>query len=175
MNEMSVHAPLIPGETFNAIGQQIQRHATERGNHPALITEQEQVSWADLLGRVNRIANRLRSTGLARGDTVAALSENSVDYVALYLGTLVAGGCMVPLSGMASAEALILMLEDSEARFLFVSPKHQPLLTDVRPGLQSLGADRILALADQDAGIGQPLAQWLGDVSAEPQPAEVSL
>ncbi|MEA1080003.1 class I adenylate-forming enzyme family protein [Marinobacter qingdaonensis] len=175
MNEMSVHAPLIPGETFDAIGHQIQRHATERGDHPALITAQEQVSWADLLERVNRIANRLRAAGLSRGDTVAALSENSVDYVALYLGTLVAGGCMVPLSGMASAESLVLMLEDSGARFLFVSPKHQPLLAEVRPGLRSLGADRILALADQDAGIGQPLAQWLGDVSAEPQPAEVSL
>lgn len=123
VSSMSVYAPTYPDEVFDSIGQQIQQHAHERGDHPALITDQTIISWRTLLTQVNQIANRLRAEGLQTGDSVAALSENSANYVALYLGTLVAGGCMVPLSGMASPEALALMLADCEARFLFVSSK----------------------------------------------------
>lgn len=175
MRSMPVYAPLESDEALNAIGHQIQQHATQRGDHPALIDERETVSWRELIDRVNRIANRLRDAGLETGDSVAALSENSADYVALYLGTLVAGGCMVPLSGMASADALALMLADCQAHFLFVSPKNRELLSAFRPHLTGLDDSRIIGLNGGDAGIGESLSNWLGDVSATPVPAEVTL
>jgi long-chain acyl-CoA synthetase len=175
LSEMPVYAPMTPNEPMEAIGHRIQRFTISRADHPALISEQGTVSWRDLLDQINRIANRLRDAGLEPGDSVAALSENSADYVALYLGVLTAGGCMVPLSGMASAETLCLMLSDCRATFLFVSQKNGDLLHSFQPGLQGLPDDRIVALDENGEGIGQTLKVWLGDASAGARPADVSL
>ena len=175
LSEMPVYAPITPNEPMEAIGHRIQRFVITRADHPALISEQGTVSWRALLDQTNQIANRLRDAGLQHGDSVAALSENSADYVALYLGVLTAGGCMVPLSEMTSAEALSLMLSDCAAQFLFVSQKNRDLLHRFRAGLQELSDDRIVALDNDSEGIGQALRDWLGDASAEARPADVSL
>ncbi|MBQ0833467.1 class I adenylate-forming enzyme family protein [Marinobacter sp.] len=174
LSKMPVYAPITPGEPMEAIGQRIQRFATARAEHPALISEQSVVNWEALLNQTNKVANHLREAGLQHGDAVAALSENSTNYVALYLGVLTAGGCMVPLSGMASAEALNLMLSDCGAQFLFVSQKNRDLLQSLRPGLKALANNRIVSLDENGEGIGQTLGDWLGNASSEAHPADVS-
>lgn len=175
LSDMPVYAPTTPNEPMEAIGHRIQAFAATRANHPALISEQGTVSWRDLIDRTNQIANRLRDAGLRSGDSVAALSENSADYVALYLGVLTAGGCMVPLSGMASPEALNLMLSDCNAEFLFVSQKNHDLLQSFWPELKGLPADRIIALDGVGDGVGEPLSDWLDDTSAKAAPATVTM
>lgn len=174
LSEMPVYAPITSGESMEAIGYRVQGFATTRAEHPALISEQGAVSWKTLLDQTNKIANHLREAGLQHGDTVAALSENSANYVALYLGVLTAGGCMVPLSGMASAEALSLMLSDCGAQFLLVSQKNRDLLQSLRPGLKAIANNRIVSLDENGEGIGQTLGEWLGNASSEARPADVS-
>src|SRR5690554_2885742 len=175
LRKMPVYAPITDNEPMEAIGHRIQSFKSTRANHPALITEQGTVGWRALLERTNQIANRLREAGLQTGDSVAALSENSADYIALYLGVLTAGGCMVPLSGMASAESLGLMLSDCSAQFLFVSQTNRDLLHSVPPELKALPADRIIALDEHGDGIGEPLTNWLGNTSTEAAPAHVTI
>ncbi|MGF2687937.1 class I adenylate-forming enzyme family protein [Marinobacter sp. DUT-3] len=173
--QMPVHAPIEPEETMEALGQRIQQLAIERPDHVALIDGEIQVSWRELVWRANRIANRLRSAGLEQGDAVAGLAENSINYVALYLGTLVAGGCMVPLSGMASDDSLVLMLKDCGARFLFVSRKNFDLFEGMAGKLDTLGPDQRIGLDGQGPGISQDLESWLGDIDAGANPAPVTL
>jgi len=172
---MPVYAPVDSEETMEALGHRIQQLATERPEHIALIDGETQLSWRELVERANRIANRLRVAGLERGDAVAGLSENSIDYVALYLGTLVAGGCMVPLSGMASGDSLALMLEDCGARFLFVSEKNATLFADIADKLDTLGSDQCIGLDGRSPEMSQDLESWLGDIDARPDPAPVTL
>ncbi|MDF0751637.1 acyl--CoA ligase [Marinobacter sp. 71-i] len=173
--EMPVYAPIDSEETMEALGQRIQHLAIERPDHVALIDGETQLNWQALVTRANRIANRLRAAGLEQGDAVAGLSENSIDYVALYLGTLVAGGCMVPLSGMASGESLALMLDDCGARFLFVSGKNSALFEAAADKLGSLGPDQCIGLDGRGPGISQDFESWLGDTDAEANPAPVTL
>ena len=45
----------------------------------------------------------LIARGVTRGDRVAVLSPNSAAYAVLFMGILRAGGCVVPLSTMASS------------------------------------------------------------------------
>lgn len=173
--QMPLHAPVDPQETMEALGQRIQYLATERPHHTALIDDRRQIGWRELVGLANRIANRLRAEGLREGDTVALLSENRIEAVALYLGTLVAGGCMVPLSGMASGDSLALMINDSGARFLFVSEKNHPLLDAMAGKLDNIGTNGCIALGTQQDGSGPDLDQWLGGIDSEPRPAPVTL
>src|SRR5690606_17951640 len=113
---MPIYAPVDPQESMKHIGEKLQQWAASQPDKTALVDDHGQMTWAQLVSRANRIANRLQASGLQGGDTVAGLSENTADYMAVYLGTLIAGGCMVPLSGMASGDALALMIEDCGAR-----------------------------------------------------------
>lgn len=157
-------SPPIADESFEPLAARIQAYATSQPDKPAIYDRGHAVTWRDLLQRVNAIAQQLRAHGLTSGDKVAGLSENSADFVALYLGVLAAGGCMVPLSPMASDEALALMIEDSDARFLFVSARHRKVVERFRQRLHHIPPSRQIGL-DFGGGPGeepwQALDAWL--------------
>jgi len=175
LQEMPVYAPMDPQETMEPIGEKLQQWAASQPDKTALIDDHGQMTWSELVSHANRIANRLRASGLQGGDTVAGLSENTADYMAVYLGTLIAGGCMVPLSGMASGDALALMIEDCGARFLFVSHKNQPLLEEIRDRLPAIPAANLVGIDFAPSASNPTLDQWLGDIDDAAAPASVTL
>ncbi|MDP3746672.1 MAG: class I adenylate-forming enzyme family protein [Phenylobacterium sp.] len=91
--------------------------------HPgrsALQDSQRSLTWAEFDARINRIANALIRAGVEPNDRVAILARNSVAYAELIFGALRAGACVTPLSGLASPEALVSMVQDSGAKHLFL-------------------------------------------------------
>lgn len=156
-----VPAP-VPDEVFEPMPALVRRHAAERPGHPAIRDGGLTVAWGELGRRVDRVAAALAGAGLRIGDRVAGLSENSADLVALYLGTLAAGGCMAPLPTSATPEALGGMLADSGARFLFASARYRPAGEEIAGGVPvRIGLD----FAD---GAWTGLEDWLGGTAAEP-------
>ncbi len=95
---------------------------------PALVCDGTTLSWGAFEDRQNRVANLLLSAGLARGGRVAVLSPNSIAYAEVFVGTLRAGGCITPLSTMASADALEKMLRDCDAKVFFVAASYLHLI-----------------------------------------------
>src|SRR5690606_8304107 len=166
IQEITVYAPVFENETFDPIGQRIQEYGLNQPDKVALYDQGRSITWRELVDQVNAIANRLRACGLQVGDKVAGLSENSAEYVALYLGTLAAGGCMVPLSGMASEETLELMINDCDARFLFVSARNRKLVEGFRRRLPNIGSQAQIALDFEDWD-WRSLHDWIGDASRE--------
>lgn len=175
VRKMPVYAPVNKTETLDAIGWKVQEYARTQPDKVALIDSDQEITWAGFLARANAIANQLRNHGLTTGDTVAGLSENSADFVALYLGTLIAGGCMVPLSGMASGESLALMINDCDARFLFVSRRNAGLYSEICDRLDHIPGDNRIGLDFRPDDSGISLDDWLQGASPEPNPAEVGL
>ncbi|WP_299414834.1 class I adenylate-forming enzyme family protein [uncultured Sulfitobacter sp.] len=118
---------LTPTETI------VERLRTNAQAHPdqlALVCDDTRVTWGALDARCNRIANLLLEQGLAKGDNIAILSANSIPYAELFLGILRAGGCVTPLSSMASPEALERMLRDCGARAIFVAEQYHGLVAE---------------------------------------------
>ncbi|MBR0898951.1 AMP-binding protein [Bradyrhizobium tropiciagri] len=103
------------------VSSRVAEHARLRPNSEALVFEERRLDWQTLNGRINRLANLLIERGVRPGDRVALLASHSAEYVEIFLGTLRAGGCIVPLSPMASADQLAEMIADSGAKVLFLS------------------------------------------------------
>ena len=61
-------------------------------------------------------------------DKVAILAANSVEYLETFMGGLRAGACVVPLSTMAAADSLEKMLDDCDAKVLFLSEQYRSLV-----------------------------------------------
>jgi acyl-CoA synthetase (AMP-forming)/AMP-acid ligase II len=106
--------------------------------HPdklALVCGQTRLTWAAFDAGINRVANLLLAQGMQKGDRIAILSPNSADYALLFMGILRAGGCVTPLSSMASAEALQKMLTDCAARTIFVAKPYDDLVAGFLPDM----------------------------------------
>ncbi|MDY7097533.1 MAG: class I adenylate-forming enzyme family protein [Pseudomonadota bacterium] len=86
----------------------------------ALVDDNRDIAWAELIGLVERIAARLVETGLERGQSVAILGTSSVEYALVFLAAIRAGGVAAPLTTSATPEQLEGMAKDSGARHLFI-------------------------------------------------------
>jgi 2-aminobenzoate-CoA ligase len=82
-----------------------------RGDHPALVTPQETLSYAQLADRVDRIARVLvERLGLVPGNRVLLRSANNAWMVAAYFAVLKAGGVVVATMPLLRAKELGQML-----------------------------------------------------------------
>jgi long-chain acyl-CoA synthetase len=70
--------------------------------------------------RVAAAAMGLRTAGIGRGDRVAIMSPNRVDWIVANLAILHAGGVVVPLYATQAHDQVRHILADSEARLLFI-------------------------------------------------------
>lgn len=84
----------------------------------AVIFERQAVSYGALNARANRLAARLRSSGVEVGHVVALAVPRSVDLVVAAIATLKAGAAYLPLDPEYPVERLKFMLADSGARVL---------------------------------------------------------
>ena len=86
-------------------------------HHPAL-GEPLGVSYGELAESVNRAANAFTARGLARGDRVCVLMNDSPRFCAAFLGAMKAGGVAVALNTRLSHADYAFILNDSGARFV---------------------------------------------------------
>ena len=100
--------------------------------------KQEWMNYAQLETHSNRLAHALREAGVRAGDRVALLYENSFRYVIAHFAILKAGGVNVSLNTETSAQTLGYLLQDCEAKALFISGKYLPLLAQAEPQLPQL-------------------------------------
>jgi amino acid adenylation domain-containing protein len=85
---------------------------------PAVVTETERLTFAELNLRANQLANYLRSLGVGPEKRVCICIERSVDLLVSILATAKAGGAYVPLDPLYPAERLSFMVADSSAEVL---------------------------------------------------------
>lgn len=73
-----------------------------------------------LRSRIARLALGLRNAGVARGDRVALMSPNRVDWIVCNLAIICAGGVTVPIYATQAHDQVQHILNDSGARILVV-------------------------------------------------------
>jgi long-chain acyl-CoA synthetase len=98
--------------------------------HPdkaAIVFEGRSLSWKQVNARANRIANHLRSIGIAAGDRIAIISPNCLEYPEIMFGTLKAGAVIVPISTMLQRETVLKELHNAEAKAVFAALSCLPL------------------------------------------------
>lgn len=130
----------------------IKRSALIAPNQEAVICGENSLNWQEFDLRINKVASALIAAGIKKGDRVAILASTSVEYVEIFMGTLRAGACIVPLSSMASTQALKKMVEDCGAKIFFLSRSMQELAEDVLQNLSNVNPGNLIALDFEDNG-----------------------
>src|SRR6516165_10176416 len=79
-------------------------------------------TYANLDAMANGVARSLTARGFERGERVALLSANRVEYLAAYYGIMRAGLVAVPISFKFPRETILFILRDCGARLVFCDP-----------------------------------------------------
>ncbi|WP_455430054.1 amino acid adenylation domain-containing protein [Nocardiopsis sinuspersici] len=126
----------------------------------ALSFEDQQLSYAELDGRANRLARTLRDHGVGPETHVGVCMYRSLDLVISLLAVLKAGGAYVPLDPDHPSERLAFIAEDARIQVALVHPD-----TVDRAGALAERGARLIELGGGDTS-------WL-DASPEPLDADV--
>ena len=82
-----------------------------------------EITWRDFDIKANRFANLLFTRGVKKGDKIAILLMNCLEWLPIYFGILKTGAIVVPMNYRYSAEEIKYCLELSDARMLVFGPE----------------------------------------------------
>ena len=87
------------------------------------LVEPSEKTWTrgELLAKANQLTHALRALGVSKGDVVATVLPNSVDYYVSYLACAQAGFYMVPINWHLAGPEIAYILEDSGAKAFIAS------------------------------------------------------
>ncbi len=100
----------------------------------------QRFTYQQFAERAARLAGMLVGAGSRPGDRIAFLSTNCHRLLEAYYGVLEAGCILLPLNVRLSAEELAFVLDDAQARFLFIEPVFLPLVESFRAFVPSVEA-----------------------------------
>ena len=81
------------------------------------------ITWSVFNEKANRFANLLISRGVKKGDKVAILLMNCLEWLPIYFGILKTGALAVPMNFRYSADEIQYCLDLSEADVLIFGPE----------------------------------------------------
>ena len=97
----------------------IEAAAFSHGSSPAFTYGDTTLTYAQVNGAANQVANGLKSIGIVKGDKVALSCFNLPYFPIIYHGILKAGATVVPLSVLLKEDEIAYHLSDSEAKAYF--------------------------------------------------------
>lgn len=105
-------------------------------NKDAYIFMDTALTYAQVNGAANQVANGLRAAGIVAGDKVALSCLNLPYFPMAYFGILKAGAVVVPLSVLLKREEIAYHLQDSEAKayFCFTGTPDLPMAQEGHAG-----------------------------------------
>ncbi|GAB5413951.1 MAG: long-chain fatty acid--CoA ligase [Congregibacter sp.] len=124
------------------------------------------VTYAELDERVRRLANGLvRGLGISKGDRVAILSKNCVEYMEVIFACARSGLIAQPLNWRLSSEELERIIKDGEPAALISSPEYHEVATAL---VTRCDVAHHLNLGDADGGAYEALLAASSDDEPDP-------
>ena len=105
-------------EIIVSLGQMLEESCRQYGENVAIIHDDISLTYNELNRAANAIGNRLRSSGLKKGDKVALLLSNCPEFIISYFAVQKIGAVAVTLNIMSTAYELRYLLGNSEAKVL---------------------------------------------------------
>src|SRR5881296_3207857 len=101
------------------LGEVLARHAAERPQHEALVTQQHRFTYEELYLRARSAAGTLHTLGLRRGDHVGILMGNDEKWLALFYGAALIGAVTVPVNTRLKTDEIRYCIEQADCKALF--------------------------------------------------------
>ena len=117
------------------------RNARMYGNEVALIEREPEknrrsdITWSGFDEQANQLAHAIMARGIQKGDKVAHLMTNCIEWLPIYFGILRTGAWAVPLNFRFVAETILRCVRTAEAKMLIFGEEFIERIDAVKPEL----------------------------------------
>jgi len=139
--------------TWLNIGEIINVNANKYPDKLALKDARRQLTFKQFNERTNKLANGILKSGIKKGDKLAVLSNNSIEFMEIYVAAAKGGFIIVPLNFRLHPDDISFIINNSDAKWLFVESRFYEATEKIWERAEELGfedVERVL-IADQPA------------------------
>jgi len=158
-------------ERPRSVWAMVEEAVARNGDGEALICGETRMSWREVAARSAEIAGALRARGLKRGDRLALLLGNRIEFVLSVFAAAREGLVTVLLSVRQQKPEIAYVLENCGARLLI----HEASLSDRLPDARDVPELLHRIAVDDDTSQSQFLAQSLARLDGVPAPSPVQV
>ena len=135
------------------LGQVLTAQARLQPDKPAAGDLSRSMTFSDWNARACRLANALLGAGAAKGDRVAVLAYNRIEWAEIYAAAAKAGLVAVPINFRLTGPEALVIIQDSGASALIAEDALIPVVESIR-GEISIPAARCIAISRASAPTG---------------------
>jgi len=114
----------------------------------AITEKNRSLTFESLLEQVNTLAQGLLNQGIGKGDRIAILAMNHLEYLVLYGATAAMGAILVPINWRLSLDEIAYILDDSGAKLLFFDDARKEQLYALMNARQFTGTPVSISATD---------------------------
>lgn len=148
----------------------VDRFAVDLPDHPALVYEDRVITYAELLGTINKLSNALVQAGIRKGDRVLTLMGNRPEFVATYYAAMRIGAIAVTLNPVSTVYELGNYVADSKPAAVVCRSDQMPKIEQLKSSLESVKI--VVTTEAVDGAI--PFEEVERDFSAEYRAADMN-
>ncbi len=134
------------------LGQNLKVNAKKFPNTVMLKDSQRSFTYPQVNKRVNQLAHSLLSLGLAKGDKVAVLLENSIEIVEVFLATAKTGIIIVPINFRLVSAEVEYIANNSDAKAFIVHDEFTSTVDPIKAKLKNIPPDNYIAVGQAVEG-----------------------
>ncbi|MDP6394270.1 MAG: AMP-binding protein [Desulfobacterales bacterium] len=128
----------------------VQRWSELHPDKPAIRFEEQKISYLDLHQRANHTSCWLQDLGIEKGDRVAVMLENCVEFIELYLASSRLGAIFVPINFRLAEPELDYILQNARPRLFVFGSGYSSIVNRLQ--LKKTRSPIMLSCVGQPAG-----------------------
>ena len=136
-----------PWEEVQPLHGRFERRAQQQPDSPALVFQDEVLTYREVDRRADRIARELRGEGVERGDIVGICLYRSLEMVVGLYGILKAGAAYLPIEPDLPEERIAYMLSNAGTQVVLTTSQCLPGLSP--HGVRTLVLDELVAESEE--------------------------
>lgn len=152
---------------FHSISDVLFANSCVDPDRTAIVSNNSEITYADLQTRTSCVANALLKHGIGRGDRVALLLPNCIEFVEAFFGITAVGAIVVPLNTRLHPTEHVALFKDCRPKLLIAHQDYGSTVTALRAAGMSINA---IFVADGPTLAGQiDYRDWAGTITSTPQ------
>ncbi|HVF32925.1 MAG TPA: long-chain-fatty-acid--CoA ligase [Acidimicrobiales bacterium] len=149
----------------------VRTHGAERPDRTAIVYGDRTITWRELDERSNAAAAALADAGVGPQDRVARIDKNDPSYYEMLYGAAKLNAVLVDVNWRLAPPEMVQIVNDAEAKVLFVGPDFVPVLEKIGGELTTV--TRIVVL-EEGSATHVSYESWLGAQAGAADPGIVA-
>lgn len=134
------------------LGEILEVNAKKYPRNICLSDDRRSFTFPETNRRARKLANALRALGLERGDKIAILSDNSIEFCEVYFAAAKAGLVVVPPNFRLVAKELQYVVHNSDAKAFFVMDEFTTTVDQIRGELSAIPDEHYFVIGEHKEG-----------------------